>query len=292
MKSFAYLVNPLTIEELKDSWLPARILPEFLFKVIFKGPKPIKVSHGFLILCPLLAKPPAKLEEEFILGQIIQAGRIAEGLGAKILGLSGYASLITDAHNRLAKNLKIPVTSGNSYASWSVFEAIYRLAKAKDIDLKKSRLAIIGAANSIGSLCARKLSSHVNNITIFDNETDKIELLREAILELNPIAVIIAEDERRAIENADIVVHIKAEGPLAEVKHNQDTLTIKAGLVKSPEGKIISSWLAEVMLLALEERFVNYSLLGQANNLDKLEEIADIAARQGFEVWVPEAPLQ
>jgi predicted amino acid dehydrogenase len=31
--------------------------------------------------------------------------------------------------------------------------------------------------------------------------------------------------------------------------------------------------------------------LGENINLDKMEEIADLATKHGFEVWVPEAPV-
>lgn len=55
------------------------------------------------------------------------------------------------------------------------------------------------------------------------------------------------------------------------------------------KGTIYAS-LAETILLTFEEKFVSYSL-GDYINLDKLEEIADIAVRHGFEVWVPDAPV-
>ena len=42
--------------------------------------------------------------------------------------------------------------------------------------------------------------------------------------------------------------------------------------------------------MLLDGKIVSYSL-GEDSNLDKLEEIADIAVQHGFEVWVPEAPV-
>ncbi|MBI5145540.1 MAG: hypothetical protein HZA27_05100, partial [Candidatus Omnitrophica bacterium] len=81
-----------------------------------------------------------------------------------------------------------------------------------------------------------------------------------------------------------------------------DTTLIKAGLVSLPypgdlnldlglPKGIICACLAETMLLALDERFVDYSL-GENINLDKMEEIADLATQYGFEIWVPEAPIR
>ena len=56
-----------------------------------------------------------------------------------------------------------------------------------------------------------------------------------------------------------------------------------------PNGVVYAS-LAETILLALEERFVSYSL-GEMVNIHKMEEIADIGARHGFQVWLPEASM-
>lgn len=338
MKSFAYLVNPITIQQLKDSWLPVKILPAYLARLAFKGLAPFKIAKltgiksatgeeisGFLILCPLL-QALSGLEEGVIIDKIISASRIAEKLGAKILGLGGYTALITDKSNTLAKNLKIPLTSGNSYTSWSVFEAIYRLTRARNINLKESHLTVIGAANPIAGLCARKLSGYVNSITIFDSQPDKIEHLREVLLQLSPIEVIIAEDAPQAVKAADIVINansisgepfsirglkpsalvcdISLSGQILTQDKSQPAVTvIKGGLIQIPSMEnlrinsrlpkgIIPAALAEAMLLTFEEKFTNYSLLGEGVNPDKLEEIADLAARHGFEVWVPEAPLR
>jgi predicted amino acid dehydrogenase len=338
MKSFAYIVNPITIEQLKNFWRPARILPDFIAKSVFKNLAPFKIAQlkriksasgqeisGFLILCPLLQGLP-DLEERFIIDKIIYASRIAEGLGAKILGLGGYTALIPDKFNTLAKNLKIPLTSGNSFTAWSVFEAIYRVTKVKKIDLKGSKLAIIGAANPIGSICAKKLSGYVNSISLFDKQEAQLENLRETILQLIPIEVIIAEDAHRAVKDADIVInaHSLLEIPfqidklkpnatlcdisvsayfLEQAKVRRDITVIQAGLVKLPVAAnlrinsrlpktIVYASLAETMLLTFEGKFTNYSLLGENINLDKLEDIADLAARHGFEVWVPQAPLE
>ncbi|MCX5703771.1 MAG: hypothetical protein NT066_04690 [Candidatus Omnitrophica bacterium] len=338
MKSFAYIVNPITIKQLKDFWPAVKILPDFILKPAFKNLAPFKIAHikkiksapgqeisGFLILCPLLEELSA-LEEEFIIEKIIYASRIAEKLGVDILGLGGYMALILDESNKLAKNLKIPLTSGNSYTSWSVFEAIYRLTKARNVALKESKLAIIGAANPMGSLCARKLAGYVNSIIIFDKQPDELEPLREAILELNPIEAIIAEDAQRAVKDADIVINanslpgvpfevkeLKPNAVVCDISLSGDILTqgkarpdvtiIQAGLIRLPDARnlsissglpkgIVPASLAETMLLTFAGKFTNYSLLGESVNLDKLEDIADLAARHGFEVWVPQAPLQ
>lgn len=322
MESFAFMVTPITIKQLKGFWPILRIKKFPPFKVLpIKRIKSIqgKEIKGYLIICPGLA------EEDFILDKIFAAGHLAEKLGVRILGLGGFVAAVADKeYMRLTKNLKIPLTSGNALTSWSIFEAVYRFTRARNIDLKKSTLAIIGAASSVGSLCTKKLSEYLSNIIITSKDKDKLEQLKETTLHLNSIGLIIEEDAYKAVQEADIVINtsdLREEsfdiGKLrpnsifcdAYPHHNicdkpklrQDITFIQAGLIKLPYPDrlginnglprgITYASLAETMLLAFEEKFVDYSL-GENVNLDKLEEIADISVQHGFEVWVPEAPV-
>lgn len=337
MKTFAFVIHPINIEQLKDFWPITRIMPDFLIKLFLKNIPPFKISHikkvrsiqgkeieGYFIACPLLPKQMLELEERLVLDKIIAAGRIAERLGARILGLGGYTSIVGDKGYTIAKNLKIPVTSGNAFTAWSVFEAIYRAVKTKNIDLKESSLTIIEATNSVGNACARKLSDYVRKIILTSKNREKLEFLKETILHLNPVEVVIENDTHKAVKDADIVIITTSDSAdlfnTEELKPNTivcdasitkniadktnlrpDITVVNCGLIKLPfsfdlgvkigsSRDIVSASLAETMLLTFEKRFVSYSL-GNNINLDNLEEIADIAVQHGFEVWVPEAPM-
>lgn len=337
MNTFAFLAHPINIEQIKNFWPITRIMPDVVVKSFLKRIPPFKVScikkvrsrqgkeiQGYLIACPLLPKQMLELKEELVLDKIIAAGQIAERLGASILGLGGYTSVVADKDYTLAKNLKIAVTSGSTFTAWSVFEAIYRMAKVKNIDLGKTTLAIIGATGSVGSLCARRLSDYVEKIIITAPHRDKLEQLKATLHQLNPVGVIIEEDVHKVVKAADIVITSTGNPnellDIEELKPNaivcavslaeniagktdscQDISIIKGGLIKLPypanfrinmglPKDIIYASLAETMLLTFEGKFKNYSL-GDNINLDQMEEIADIAMRHGFLVWVPEAPV-
>lgn len=332
MKTFAYIVTPVTIKELKNYWPLIRILPDFLIKPFLKNLPAINSSiikrikssrgkeiEGYLIICPLIGR---QLSEDFALDKIISAAQTAQRLGAKIIGLDGFAAQIADkSYAKIFKSLRIPVTSGSALTAWSVVELLYRLAKIKKFDLKKSSIAVIGAATPIGSLCSKKLSDYAHRIIITDKDTNNLQQLKEIISYLNPIEVQIEEDVHRSIQKADIVVDVNnAALNIEELKRNavfcslnpdanliskkklrSDITFLKAGLVKLPfpdklyndfglPKGVIPASMAEAILLALERKFVSYSL-GDKINLDKLEEIADSAALHGFEIWCPEAPV-
>lgn len=331
MKSFAFMVNPITIEQLKYYYPIFRLLPQFMLKAALSKLPPYKLlnfekiesvqgktTEGCLIICPLLDP-----EEDSVLSKLIGAARVVQEQGVKILGLDGYPSVVIEKNRELAKKIKIPVTNGVAYTSWSAFEAVFRIAKAKNKDLKKSTLAIIGATHPVGSLCAKKFSEYCHTIILNARNEEKLEQIKEAIRHLSALEVIIEKDINKAIKNADIIILAEESSPEFEIENlkpetiicdllkndnssdklkNMEGITfIKGGLIKLPGAQkininnrlpkdVINASLAETLLLALEGKFVSFSL-GENINPDRLEEIADMSARHGFEVWVPEAPV-
>ncbi len=329
MRTFAFIVCPKTIKHLKSLIPATRLVPDFILKSRLKSSSPFKVSHlkkirstqgkeiqGYFIACPLISQSGQKLDEESILAKILSAANIAVHLGTNILGLDRNVSITIE-------KLNIPLTNGDTLTAWSIFEAVYRVARVKNIDLKNSTVLVIGAGTAAGSLCARKLSEYAAKIILNANNSDKLRLVKEAITAANdaysrPTEVIIERDLDKAIKEADIIIDLEGMLPLlfdateklkpgaiicafAKTISRQDITVINAGLIKLPypdklginlglTGGVIPASIAETMLLALEDKLINYSW-GEQVNPDKLEEIANIATRHGFEVWVPEAPV-
>jgi predicted amino acid dehydrogenase len=181
-------------------------------------------------------------------------------------------------------------------------------------------VAIFGPNNAIGSLCSRKFAEHAGCVILTGGITQKLDRLKENMQGL-PATVVIEQDTPKAIKQADIIINCY-NGPsvlfdVADIKPNAvvcdaavfkhvaekakqrtDLTVIDCGIIKLPlaqklnasisdNDSLICSYMAETILLTLEDKFVNYSL-GEQVNLDKLEDIADIAVRHGFEISVPE----
>lgn len=334
MHTFAFLFNPIDMRHIREFWPLTRLMPDFFLKTFLKDQgfkisqlKTFKSSQekeiqGYFIVSPMLPEQMAELDEEMVLDKIITASYLARDLGAELLGLGGYASVVADKKPMLHKHLKTPVTSGTSLTAWSVVEAVHRMAKTKKVELKNSTLAITAATSSIGSLCGRKLAQNFSKIVLCDKNPQKLGNLRQDILELNQLEVLIEEDESKAVKGADIVIAASAEKdssfPLEDLKpdaivldvclsrhlsaksnHCHDITVIEGGIVKLPPQDhshinmglpkdMVCASMAETMILAFEERFATCSL-GENINLDKLEPIADLAVRHGFEIFVPGA---
>lgn len=333
MKTFAFMIHPENCEQLRKIWPVAKFTPNFLtgclcnFKIV-KVEKVISRTkdeiQGFIIACPLLPQHFHQTKKDMPAKKIIAAGQIAKKLGAGILGLGGCFSRVFAKDRRLQESLGIPATTGCAFSAWSVFEAIYRVAKAQRLNLKKLNLAVIGATDPPAYLAAQKLAGYVGKIILVNTDKDKLEAPKRGILDLDQAEVEIGQDLGAVVKESDIVimaadancsqhniegfkpnsivcdVSLSATGDFKPQPDAKITF-IKAGLVKvscpvdfSIKGvwpdDLINAPLAETMLLTFEKRFVHYSW-GDHTSLDKLEEIADIAMRHGFEVWVPEAPV-
>lgn len=252
---------------------------------------------------------------------IRRAAQLAGRLSVDILGICGGQSISYEKTDLLCRQLDVAITNGSTFTAWSVFESIYRTAKDKGVDFRNSSLSIIGADSAVGSLSGQKFSEFVGSLWLYGADTQKLQRLKSKIAQTNPsCSVSIETGLDRILKESDIIINVyNKTGVLFstdEVKQNaivcdvslkgelteqigarKDVTVIKGNLIRLPfatnfsaklglPDNIVYACIAEAMLLALEEKIVNYSLEEDINT-DKLEEIANIAARHGFEVCVP-----
>lgn len=294
--NFSFISTPITAGQLKEAWPLFRLVPDFLIKPSIENLPPFKMSHirgirskrgreieGYLIICPILRRPLNGPDEPYILEKIIAAGRLAERMRSAILGLSGYGSLLSpQAYDQLNQSLKIPATSGNALTAWTVIEILYRVATTRKINLEGSSLFISGSDSCVGRLCSAELA----NFGLLVREKEGRAALKKADIVINASVsekeLIDIEDLKPGAIFCDVSLFSLAD----KAKLRDDITVIEGGLIKLPSGQIFSAAMAEVMLLALEERFTAYSGV-ESINPDKLEEIADLAAWHGFEVCLP-----
>jgi len=120
-----------------------------------------KEVKGWFIACPYTPRRMMELPEWAVYRKIIQTGRLAEKLGAQILGLGAFTSVVGDAGITIAKSLDVPVTTGDSYTVMVAVEAIRRAACLMDIPLQGATAAVVGATGTIGQVCAELLADDV-----------------------------------------------------------------------------------------------------------------------------------
>jgi len=274
-----------------------------------------KQIQGWFVACPYTPKRMMELPERTVYRKIIQTGRMAEGLGAQILGLGAFTSVVGDAGITIAKQLDIPVTTGDSYTVSLAVQAIRDAAKAMDISLNGATAAVVGATGAIGRVCAELLAGDVERLILIARDEKKLEALRER-LEVEARAELVISTKMELLAEAQLILtvtsaihdiirpeHLQPGSVVCDVARPRDVsamvaaarddiLVIDGGMVDVPgpvnfhfdfgfpEGKAYAC-MAETMALALEGRFEDYTI-GKDITLERVNEITTIAEKHGF----------
>lgn len=330
MTKFAFIIHPIDLGDITKRFkilnvLPGRVTEGIVRRFpVYKASEirgvisPFAETEGWFVLCPLTSRQMLELPEDYVLGRIIEAGKLAEKLGADIVGLGAMTAVVGDAGITVAKNLNIPVTTGNSYTVAMALEGTKKAAEYMGIELAQAEAVVIGATGSIGSVCARMLAGEVGELTLVARTRPSLERLAYQILHENGVAVRLATEAKDALLRADIVITVtssvdtliepqdlKPGAVVCDVarprdvsvqvaSERPDVLVIEGGVVEVPGDvqfnfnfgfppKTSYACMAETMILALEGKCENYSL-GRELTVSRVKEIQHLGAKHGFKI--------
>ena len=272
--------------------------------------------RGWFIACPFTPQRMLQLPINHVYDKIVACGHKAEKLGARLLGLGAYTSVVGDAGLTIAQRLEIPVTTGDSYTIAMAVEAVRKAAQVMDIPLETATAAVVGATGAIGSVCAQMLADDVCDLILVGRREDALEEVRE--LCEGRRAEIRTGTDMSLIYGADLVLtvtsaintviepqHLKPGAVVCDVarprdvsklvaEQRDDVLVIEGGMLEVPgpvdfhfdfgfPPRKAFACMAETMALALEGRYEDYSV-GKALTVEQAREIAAICARHGFKL--------
>jgi len=270
---------------------------------------------GWFLACPYTPRRMMELPERTVYRKIIQTGRLAEKLGAQILGLGAFTSVVGDAGVTIANALAVPVTTGDSYTVTVAVDAIREAASVMDIPLSAATGAVVGATGAIGQVCAELLSEDVERLYLIGRRPEALEELRER-LKVRARAELIVSTSMDVLADAQLILtvtsaldevirpeHLQPGSVVCDVARPRDVsamvaaarddiLVIDGGMVDVPgpvdfhfnfgfpPGKAYAC-MAETIALALEGRFEDYTL-GKHLTRERVEEISAMARKHGF----------
>jgi fatty aldehyde-generating acyl-ACP reductase len=329
MNNFAFMIHP--IEPQKDvarkfpllGKLPPGIIHYFsrYFPPVYLGHSTGICSEatgeeieGWLIACPVTPKRMLELPLPVAYSKIVQTGRLAQRLGARLLGLGAFTSVVGDAGVTVSQRLSIPVTTGNSLTIAMAAQAVLEGARRMDLDPAQCTVAVVGAYGSIGQACAQLLARSVPRLVLIGRQGARLRGVQQRVESMGATATI--DTGLDAIRQAEIVLTVTtAIEPIIEPRHlkpgavvcdvarprnvsrcvaeqRDDVLVIEGGVIDVPgtpdlgfnfgfpSGKAYAC-MAETMILALEGRYECYTI-GKEISLDRVDEITQLAARHGF----------
>jgi len=325
---FAFIIHPLSTADVARKYPFARYLPDCLVEAAMARTPSKIVSEitgvrsptgaetaGWFVGCPLSSRQLAEWPPERTIPRVIEAARVAEELGAEIVGLGAFTAIVGDGGREVAEAVEIGVTTGNSYTVATAVQGTLEAARLMEIDVSSATAAVLGATGSIGRVCAHLLADSVARIIVIGRREEALQaLLRE--LSGSRAEVIASTDTAASLPEAELVVTVtsaldtvvepemlRSGSVVCDVarprdvsgrvaRERDDVLVIEGGAVAIP-GDVNFNFnfgfppgtayacMAETMILALEGMTEDYSI-GKRLELERVREISGLADRHGF----------
>ncbi|WP_418791368.1 aminotransferase class III-fold pyridoxal phosphate-dependent enzyme [Phosphitispora sp. TUW77] len=127
-----------------------------------------KIAEGWLIGVPYSGKHLLDMPRKKAVSALSEAIDLAKDLGAKIVGLGAYTSIVSRGGADL-QGKGIAITSGNSFTVATAFDALMKGAAMMNIKLENSVGAVIGATGAIGRVSAIMLAQEAGQLYLVGN---------------------------------------------------------------------------------------------------------------------------
>lgn len=323
MTPFAFIIHPLKPKDAARKYPIAQYVPDSLLEIFLKKKGPVIMSEikglqsitgatapGWFIACPLT--PSMMLDNvEFAYERITQCATLAESLGAKLIGLGAFTSVVGDGGITVAKRSNIAVTTGNSYTVATAIEGTLRACQLLEFDPGDATLAVVGATGSIGKTCAEVLGRDFKRTIVVGRDQAKTDAIAREIGADDSTIDLARIREADAIvtvtsSDAEIIMpeHLKPGAIVCDVarprdvsvkvaKERPDVLVIEGGVVSVPGEKLdfgtnfgfpprtAYACMSETMMLALDDRPESFTL-GKDVSVEQVDETQRLAKKHGF----------
>jgi len=334
---FAFVIHPLSVDNIFNHPLLRylRFLPNGFIERLVANMRPLYLSRitgvrsqatgqeveGFLLSLGATPRELMRRKPGFTYRRLIVASRMAQQLGAQIMGLGAFTKVVGDAGMTVAYKSDIAVTSGNSLTVVATLEAAKQaVIKMGASDLTKGRAVVIGATGSIGAVCSRLIAQAIGDVVLVAPRPEKLIPLKRIIEAETPGArVIIATDGSPHLPDADLVIttttaigqkvidvlRLKPGCVVCDVARppdvkeedarlRPDVLVIESGEVLLPgepdfgfdiglPSGVAYACLAETAVLAMENRFESFTL-GRNIEMEKVKEMYRLFQKHGLQL--------
>jgi predicted amino acid dehydrogenase len=333
---FAFVIHPLSTRFIANHprFRFTRYLPERLVERVAAYFPPMYIAkmrgirsnatgeelEGLLFTLGATPRELMRHDTAFTYRRLIRCARMAERMGAKIMGLGAFTSVVGDAGITVAQKSVIGITSGNSLTVAATLEAAKRAVILMGGRVDQGRAVVIGATGSIGSVCARLLAQAIGDVVLVAPRTERLLALKQQIERETPGAHVIATPHAEAyLGDADLIVtttsaltgrvididKLKPGAVICDVARPPDVR--EADALRRPDVLVIESGeillpgtpdfgfdiglppgtayacLSETALLAMEGMFDDYTL-GRHIEIDKAKEMYRLMKKHGLEL--------
>ncbi len=257
--------------------------------------------------------------------KVLNAMELAQKKGISITALGGFTSIIFENFNLLqnkqVRNTTLDwerFTTGNTHTAWVICRQLELNAPKLGIDLKKARVAVVGATGDIGSAVCRWLSQRtgVSELLLVARQQKpllelqqtlqggKILGLEEALPQSDAVVWVASlpknlEIDKSILRNPCLMIDGGYPKNLDEKFAGSGIHVLKGGIVEFfadigwsmmeiaemeiPQRQMFACF-AEAMLLEFENCHTNFSWGRNNITLEKMDFIGEASIRHGFSV--------
>lgn len=333
--TFAFIIHPINPKrDVSRKYPPLGKLPVWLIDFLSLFFPPVYISEitgirsqaesthgrslkGWFVACPLTPHRMMSLPPQVVYKKVVQTGHLAERLGARILGLGAFTSVVGDSGVTIGRQLNIPVTTGDSYTIATAVRATEEAAVSMDIPIEKATVAVVGATGKIGAVCAQMLAPKARKMLLIGRRLQRLQQVATKVQAAGCNDVVTTADMNQLVHAHLIITVTSAIDTIIEphhlrrgavvcdvarprdvsqqvVKQRPDILVIEGGMVEVPgpvdfgfnfgfPPKMAYACMAETMALALEQHYQSFTL-GKDIKLSQVLTIDKIAAKHGFKL--------
>jgi fatty aldehyde-generating acyl-ACP reductase len=320
---FAFIVHPRSVSDMKKNFPLLRVFPDLLVEMLSPIFPPFIASTiegvtdkngksiaGCIIGCPLTARMMLA-DKNRSSRKVLGAAKIAERVGAKIIGLGAFTSPVTNGGNDLLGKVKLGITTGNAFTAGLALEDVTAICRQMNKSLSDIEIAIVGATGSIGSGIAKALLKRgANKLLLIGKSPENIKELEKKIGSgpglrysisiadcISADLVVMATASAGAVLAAENIKQGAAIYDLTQPKNvsreilngREDIELFEGGEVLTPaikpnfdlglpDGRSFACF-SETVLLAMDQDY-NDSL-GKVS-VEKIEKMLDLAQKYGF----------
>ena len=255
------------------------------------------------------------------IAKVSKAINVAEKLGAKIVTLGGFTSIVLEGNIGAYVNHTLKLTTGNTLTTAYIVKGIEKAIQEKDLKLNGCKILIIGATGDIGLACTHYLKDKAKQLLLCARNKKR---LKQLSIELDDQGFnsIFDTSLNNLIPKADIIISVASSKNIQIAECKPNSIICDAGYPKNLEEKIekrinvnlfhggmgaigggydfnpdykpyfynypspniAHGCVLEAVVLAFERKYENYSF-GKGNiKQDKIEEIYNLSLKHGIEL--------
>lgn len=336
----AFMIHPLAVADVWDTnrfrWLRPLyqwgLIPDRAVRWIARFMRPMKVddinpiitadgrrARVYIVGAPLLPDQ-IRAEPALAVHRAVQTAEMAASLGATVLGLGAFWSVVGNKGVDVQARSPIAITNGGAYTAGTIKMAVPLVLarlQARGADPARATAAVVGANGVVGFGICRAVIGHVGRLIMVGTDQERLDRSTDTLRRRYPGTAIETTTQLATLREADVIFtatsdpkpvifpeHVKPGcllfdlgRPLdvdASVKAVPGVEVIPGGVVRlpgDPRGQLdlgygtglVPACLAETIILALDGTHDRASL-GDRTRSENIDYFVERAAAIGFEV--------